>query len=203
MKWLIVFCVFLSINVYSLGQANFYISGGANYCKLLSNLILPPWKEFGEKNYNYAILYNYGFGVNKVIGKFTISTGLNISERGTKVDDYAPDGSDHYYYNYTFLEFPLVISYVVHNKFSIGIGIQPAIRLGSNLTVVGEINHNKCLDLKTNATYKLSKRFSLSSSYAFGNFDKLIFKVDDTYLHSVFALNINYHFWILKAKIIK
>ncbi len=199
MKWSIVFLIFLHIKVCSLGQTNFFISVGPNYSKLLSNLILPPWKEFGEKKYKYAIFYNFGFGINKVIDNITLSSGLNISERRTKVDDYFPDGSDHYYFKYTFLELPLVISYKIYNKFSIGIGLQPSIRLGSNLTVVGEINHNKCLDLKLNTAYHISKRFSLSSSYTYGNFDKLIFRVDEVYLHSVFALNINYHFLILNA----
>lgn len=200
MKWLIVFCVILNIKVYSLGQTNFYVSGGVNYCKLLPDLISSQWKDFDRKYNKYAFFYNYGIGFLKNIEKFQINSGVNISERGTKVNFYAPDGSDHYFTNYTFLELPLVISYKIYNKFSIGIGIQPAIRLGSNLTVVGEINQNKCLDLKLHTTYFMSKRFSLSSSYIYGNFDKLIFKAEDTYLHSVFALNINYHFWILRAK---
>jgi len=158
---------------------------------MLPTLISSPWKEFDRTFNKYTLFYNLGIGLNYQMGKYHLSSGTTISERGNRVNSYAPDGSDHYYNNQTFLEFPIVVSYSIFKNLKFGLGLQAAIRLGTNITVVGEHDQNKCLDFKALVDYNLSKRFSINSSYVFGNIDKLIRNTKDTYLHSVFALNLN------------
>ena len=86
----------------------------------------------------------------------------------------------------------------INKKLELGGGIVNTYRLFSNGHTRGDENEHYGFDLKGVFKYNLLKRVSLEGSYLFGNIDKLIFNKRDNYMHSVFAMNLNYSFYISK-----
>ncbi|MBK7359523.1 MAG: hypothetical protein IPI45_04420 [Saprospiraceae bacterium] len=168
---------------------------------MLPNLISQPWYDFDKKHNRYAFFYDYGIGLEYLKMKYQFNASIGISERGTKVvNTVAPNSDSKYYIYYTFLEFPFVINYRIIDWLSLGFGLQPSIRIGESIEVDGETNSNKCLDIKVQTPIRINRRISLIASYTYGNFDKLIANRKDTYLHSVFAINLNFNFLTFKKQ---
>lgn len=192
-----IYYVFIhAVNLQS--QIQLFATGGINYSNVNTILILDITPHL-QDHYFYTTFYNFGVGICYPLKKVNLYTGLRSSSRGSKTDYLTPPFATYIYDIYDFLEMPLIITRsFFRKKLELGGGIVNSLRLYTNSYTRGNEHEYYGLDLKGVIKYNLLRRFSLEGSYLFGNFDKLIFNKKGNYLYSVFAINIDYSFYISK-----
>lgn len=133
-------------------------------------------------------------------------SGFLVNTRGSKVKGILALSHDYLTSVYTFYEVPLLVAYNINKyKLECGGGLVFEYRIASTEKTSDDYSRPYGVDFRGFGRYNYNERFSLTGSYTYGNFDKLITQPKGRYhyLHSVFALNLSYNFWIsnkLKAK---
>lgn len=174
-------------------QFNFDISVGLNRSNFDLIQVSPTFKDMFHSYFKYINLGNGGIEFSYDLKNLSFVSGINLSYRGSK--NYAFPNPLREYTNeiYTFAELPILMNYKISKyKISFFSGFNLINRVGSNTIRFGDYNRPYGVDLKFQIRYYPIKRFWLNISYTYGNVDKRLLGIEDTYLHNVFGFNIGY-----------
>lgn len=198
------------LNAFNLNsQFKFNATVGVNYSNHLLTAFPPDFVRAYHDDYNYMIQWNVGLGINYVYHNINFESGFAVNNKGSRVIEIPAGFLGPFSSVYTYYEVPLLVAYKINRyKIECGGGLLLEYRTASTEKTSDDYSRPYGLDIRGFVRYNYNERFSLTGSYTYGNFDKLITQPKGRYhyIHSVFALNLSYNFWIsnkLKAKYLK
>ncbi|MBK9107929.1 MAG: hypothetical protein IPM92_05985 [Saprospiraceae bacterium] len=144
--------------------------------------------------YHFVIHPHIGIPIEYRVNSLIFKSGIALSQRGAKFQPGTFIFRDKFFkVTYTYLELPLLVSYFIKKP---GIGIQSGIvlqkRIETNSVEYGERNYIYGADLRSGIYWMPFEKVQLELNYTMGNFDKVVYNIEDNYIHHVFHFGLRY-----------
>ncbi|MEP7195250.1 MAG: hypothetical protein ABI851_01950 [Saprospiraceae bacterium] len=196
MKVKIIICILL-LSVKANSQINLSVKFGKNYSKVDARqyyLGQPRSNYHNEQQYyKFAYFHNGGLDLIYNFPKWSIGTGIALSNIGASDYAYRLIGEGYLRYSYLYLQVPFIISHsLLIDNLNFGLGLNYSYRLFTNTHIQGDENSKYSYDLKSQLQYSMSKRWKLEFSFTFVNFQQYIERIKDKYIFYSFGLDVGF-----------